>query len=467
MPQQTNTRITPTPTTRNTLAQHQALVNSLQRNRLSRRQALWLLGASSVGAGLASLQGCAQSPVSGKRIVVGMSEAQERQIDAQVAPHQFSQDLGAVQDASLNAYLSDLGSRMHRLTHRPDMPYSYRVLNANYVNAYTFPGGAMGVTRGIMTGLDSEAELAALLGHEMGHVNARHAAQRQGQAMVVQAAVVGINVAAQDSQWGQLLGLGSQIGASALLSSYSRDHEREADALGQEYLVRAGYPASGMTALHELLVREEKAKPSLLSTMFSSHPMSSERRNTAAQLATSRYASSASAPVQRERFMDNTASLRRIKPTIVACQNGETAMANKALTQAQSQFEAALKATPRDYAAHVRMAQCLQAQGKSQQAQPYAAQAQAIYPQEAQAHKLSAVLALNLQNPGAALEGLERYERQLPGDPGTVFLKGVALEGMGQRQRAAQQYTQYLQLTQQGQAAQFAASRLKDWGLVR
>ena len=444
-----------------------ALANSLQRNRLSRRQALWLLGASSVGASLVSLQGCAQSPVSGKTIVVGMSEAQERKIDTQVAPHQFSQDLGAIQDTAVNQYVSSLGQRMHRLTHRPDMPYSYRVLNANYVNAYTFPGGAMGVTRGIMAELNNEAELAALLGHEMGHVNARHAAQRQGQAMVVQVAVAGINVAAQDSQWGQLLGLGSQIGASALLSSYSRDHEREADALGQEYLVRAGSPAQGMTALHQMLVNEEKAQPSLLSTMFSSHPMNTERRNTAAQLAATRYASSAKAPLQRERFMDSTASLRRIKPTINACQNGETAMASKAFAQAQGQFESALKSSPRDYAANVRMAQCLQAQGKSSQARPFAEQAQAIYPQEAQAHKLSAVLALSLRDPAAALEGLERYDRQLPGDPGTTFLKGVSLEGMGRRQQAAQHYAQYLRLTQQGEAAQFAANRLQAWGVAR
>jgi predicted Zn-dependent protease len=81
-------------------------------------------------------------------------------------------------------------------------------------------------------------------------------------AMVAQAAVLGLNLAAQDSQWGQLVGLGSQIGASALLASYSRDHEREADALGQDYLVRAGYPAQGMTALHQLLVDQEKARPS-------------------------------------------------------------------------------------------------------------------------------------------------------------------------------------------------------------
>ena len=113
------------------------------------------------------------------------------------------------------------------------------------------------------------------------------------------------------------------------------------------------------------------------------------------------------------------------------------------------------------------MAQCLQAQGKSTQARQFAQTAQAIYPQEAQAHKLSGVLALSLRDPAAAFEGLDRYDRQLPGDPGITFLKGVSLEGMGNRQQAAQHYAHYLRLTRQGQAAQFAASRLQAWGLVR
>ncbi len=441
------------------------LAERLNRNRLSRRDTLWLLAAS--GAGLGALQGCATSPVTGQTIVVGMSEAQERAVDAQVAPHQFSQDMGPVQDEALNRYVVSVGERLQGHTHRPDMPYSYRVLNANHVNAYTFPGGAMGVTRGILADLNNEAELAALLGHEMGHVNARHAAQRQGQALLTQAAVVGLNVAVSDSQWGGLVALGSQIGASALLSSYSRDHEREADALGQEYAVRAGYPASAMVGLHQLLVDQEKAQPSLLSTMFSSHPMSSERLATAQQLATTRHAASARAPLQRERFMDSTASLRRIKPTITACQQGETALARKSYAQSQTAFARALSLTPRDYPANLRMAQCLQAQGKAAEARRYAQAAQAIYPQEAQAHKLSGVLSLGLREPGVAYEQLDRFDRLLPGDPGVVFLKGVSLEGMGDRPRAAQAYRRYLQMGGGGQAAQYAGTRLQAWGAAR
>jgi predicted Zn-dependent protease len=436
----------------------EALARRVARNRITRRDALWLFGA---GATAAALSGCATSPVTGSRILVGMSEQQERAIDQQVAPHQFSQDMGPVQDEALNRYVSEVGSRMAPHTHRPAMPYSYRVLNANYINAYTFPAGAMALTRGIVTEMESEAELAALLGHEMGHVNARHAAQRQGQAMLAQAAVVGVAAATADSNWGALAAIGGQIGASALLASYSRDNEREADALGQQYTVAAGYPASGMTDLHGLLLRQDKQQPSLLATMFSSHPMSAERVANAQRLAQSQFADSQKRSPQRERYMDQTARMRAIKPTIAACQRGETAMARKALGEAEGQFAAALKLTPQDYPANLLMARCLAAQGRRTEALRFAEAARSAYPTEAQAYKLAGSLHLQARNPAAAFEQFDRFDRLLPGDPGITFLKGVSLEGMGERQRAAQHYAAFLRAGGQGEPAKFAQSRLQ------
>jgi beta-barrel assembly-enhancing protease len=438
----------------------------LRRNRLTRRDVLWLFGA---GVTAASLAGCATSPVTGERILVGMTEEEERQVDREVAPHQFSQDMGAVQDEAVNRYVAGLGGRMDDLTQRPNMPYSYRVLNANYINAYTFPGGAMGVTRGIVTELSSEAELAALLGHEMGHVNARHAAQREGQAMLAQAAIAGLAVAAiaTDSSWGGLAAIGGQIGASALLASYSRDNEREADALGEDYMVRAGYPASGMVQLQSLLVRESKETPSLLETMFSTHPMSSERLANTQRLAETKYAGSLGASLQRERFMDSTASLRRLKPAIDACKNGEVAMARKQLPQAQGEFAKALAAAPRDYPANLLMARCLAAQGRQKDAIRYAEAARSIYPQEAQAYKLAGVLQLAERDPGAAVENFEQFDKLLPGDPGIAFLKGVSYEGAGNQRAAAENYARFIRSGGQGKPAEYSMSRLKAWGYAR
>lgn len=446
------------------------LAERIARNRLTRRDALALLAVAGGAPALAALSGCATSPVTGKQIMVGMSEGQEVEVDLQHAPHQFSQDLGAVQDDAINQYVTRVGDSLDSRVHRQQVPYNYRVLNANYVNAYTFPGGSVGVTRAIMTEMQSEAQLAALLGHELGHVNARHAAQRQGQAMIGQAALVGLNIAVASSnqaQWGPLVGLASQIGASALLSAYSREHEREADALGQQYMVNAGYPASGMTDLHGMLLRQHGAKPSLLQTMFSSHPMPAERVETAKQLAATTYASSAEFDVQRERYMDSTARLRALRPTIDACQRGEMAGAKKDLPGAEREFSQAVRLTPNDYAANVLMAQCLVAQKRYDDAQRYADQAKSIYPREAQAHKLAGIARLASRDPAAAFRDLDRFDRLLPGDRGVQFLKGVSLEQQGQREAAARHYAGFVRAVPEGGASSYAMSRLQSWGYVR
>jgi len=165
--------------------------------------------------------------------------------------------------------------------------------------------------------------------------------------------------------------------------------------------------------------------------------------------------------------MDSTASLRRIRPTIDACKNGETAMAARQYPKAQAEFQTALARTPRDYASNLRMAQCLQAQGQTAKAVDYADNAREIYPQEAQAYKLAGVLALQQRDAGRAYQNLDRFDRLLPGDAGITFLKGISLEGMGNRQAAAQHYAAYLRQSQQGNAAQYSYNRLKAWGMVK
>ena len=141
-------------------------------------------------------------------------------------------------------------------------------------------------------------------------------------------------------------------------------------------------------------------------------------------------------------------------------------MAAKHYAQAEEQFNQALRMTPRDYAANYRMAECLLSQDRGAQAMPYAEAATQIYPQEAQGHKLLGSLSLQQKNPGQAFEHLDRYDRLLPG-AGIGFLKGVALEGMGRRQDAANQYAGYLKANRQGKAAEYAYSRLQNWGYLK
>jgi Flp pilus assembly protein TadD len=124
----------------------------------------------------------------------------------------------------------------------------------------------------------------------------------------------------------------------------------------------------------------------------------------------------------------------------------------------------AVRLAPQDYAMQVRLAQCLQLLGRSRDALAHADQARNLHPREAQAHRLAATLHLSLRDAAKAWLALEQYDRLLPGDPGVIFLQGVALEGLGRTRHAAEHYRTYLRVTQEGQAAQYALTRLRSLG---
>ncbi|HSH42275.1 MAG TPA: M48 family metalloprotease [Arenicellales bacterium] len=435
---------------------------------IDRRRFLWLMSAAGVGLSTGVMHGCATDPVTGKTVLVGMSESQEINVDRQQSPHQFSADYGPVQDGSVNAYLSGVGKELAGVSHRPDMPYSYRAVNANHVNAYAFPGGSIAVTRGILVEMENEAELAGLLGHETGHVAARHAAEQAGKTMVTQAAVMGgsLYASTRDPALGRAVaGLGS-IGAGALLAHYSRNNEREADRLGMEYMVQTDHSPEGMVGLMDVLRSKNQRNPSAMELMFSTHPPSEERYQTARRRADEQYAAYKNAPLNRERFMDETAPLHRLRPAIIEEQKGEREMGREAYTAAEGHFRTALDMAPSDYTGNVLLGKSLLAQEKPREAKRFFQRATEIYPQEAQAHHLVGMTALFNGNFDAAYEQFDQYENLLPGNPNTIFLKGYALESMDQRRSAAREYYRYLQQVNQGQAAQYSYKRLQAWGYL-
>jgi predicted Zn-dependent protease len=435
------------------------------RGGLSRRQFMWLTGMAAAGVAA----GCATNPVTGSTQFMTVSEEEEIQIDRQYSPMQFSDDYGPVQDTALNGYVSGVGRALASRTHRPNMPYSFRVVNATYINAYAFPGGSIACTRGILASLNDEAELAALLGHEIGHVNARHTAEQMSKGQVSNILVGGLSIIADVAApgLGQVASSLGGFGAGAFLASYSRDNERQADALGTEYMVKAGYGPDGMVELMEMLNSLNKSKPSAIELMFSTHPMSDERYQSAVNAVRTTYAGAKGLPLYRERYMDNTARLRSIKGAIDEMQKGDKALAAKNYSQAEDHYQTALKQAPNDYAGLVSMAKCQLIQKKYSEGARYARQATSVYPQEAQGHHLSGFAALNLKEYESAYQDFQASQRLLPGNPNTLFFMGYAQEGMSHRPEAAREYRRYLQQVQQGKYAQHAAQRLREWGYGR
>ena len=431
---------------------------------LTRRRFLQLTTLSV--AGLAA--GCAVNPVTGRQQLMLVSQEQEIGIDKENSPHQFSVDYGAIQNQSLNNYISSVGKKLVSHTHRPDMPYSFRGVNAAYINAYAFPGGSIAATRGILLAMENEAQLAALLGHELAHVNARHTASQMSKGLLGNVFLAGAVAYAGQRQQGQLAQQLGMLSAGLLLASYSRDNEREADAIGMEYMVAAGYNPQGMIGLMAILQNISKHKPGAIELMFSTHPMSDERYTNAQDNAGAYPRSTHGLPVAKERYLDQTAALRKIADAIKAMQNGDEAMAGKEYEKAKAQFAQALKQAPGDYAALVMMAKCQLAMENYPEASRYADLARQAYPQEAQSYHLQGIAKILQKKYDAAYQSFATCDKLLPGNPNITFYKAISLEGMQRREEAAMEYRRYLQQSNgQGSQASHAYQRLVEWGYVQ
>ena len=414
---------------------------------------------------LALAGGCAVNPVTGRKQLMLVSEDDEIRLDRQNSPHQFSADYGPVQDQALINYVASVGRSLARGSHRPGMPYRFVPINAAYVNAYTFPAGSVGITRGILANLSSEAELASLIGHELGHVNARHTAQSMSKGVLASVLVSGVAAAAGDGEQTEKLaaGLGS-VAAGALLARYSRDNEREADDLGMRYMVMAGYDPAGQVALMDMLRGLSKKKPGVIELMFATHPMSEERYQTSVKKAASLSQDNPNLVKGSERYMDNTAALRALKPLLERMQDGEKAMGAGRWQEAEEHLAEALRLSPGDYAALLMMAKCQLAQEKGGMGAEYARQATEAYPGEPQALHVLGMADLALNRFGKAYERFLAYSKALPGNPNTVFFMGYSAERMDNRDLAARHYTGYLKEVREGEKAKYAAARLKEWG---
>ncbi|MBU1344707.1 MAG: M48 family metalloprotease [Proteobacteria bacterium] len=439
---------------------------------ISRRQFLKYCGLiSASAAGPIFFTGCAVDPVTGKKQLMMVSAQQEIGIDKQQAPFQFSSDYGITQDTDINRYVSDVGKKLLPNVHRPQMPYNFQCVNATYINAYAFPGGSIAVTRGILLKLDNEAELASLLGHELGHVNARHAAEQMSKGQLSSLLVGGISIVAstQGSGLGDLTQQLGALGQGLLLSKYSRDNEREADSLGNEYMVKAGFSSKGFVGLMEMLNSLHKENPGSVQVLFSTHPMSSERLTAAVQREKGVYAYSKEQPLNRDRYMDSIASLRMKKQGIELLQEGEKHMGKKEYDKAEVVFKKSLNILKNDYTAHMLMSKCLMTREKPEQALSYADRAKKIYPAEPQGFYIAGIANSELKKYDTAYQNFSKCDELLPGNPQMTFFKGFCLDKKGDKDPAANNYITYLKMInyQPNKYSKYAYDRLKEWGYAK
>ncbi len=295
-------------------------------------------------AAAALLAGCATNPVTGKNELMLVGESTELSIGQKnYGPMRQSEGGDYAVDPGLTAYVQRVGNRLAAVSDRK-LPYEFVVLNNSIPNAWALPGGKIAVNRGLLTQLNSESELAAVLGHEIVHAAARHSAQQMSRGMIVQGGLLAAQVAASDSDYGNLYMAGAGLGAQLMMQRYSREAELEADHYGIEYMQRAGYDVQGAVTLQETFVKMSANKQSSwFEGLFASHPPSQERVD-----ANRRYAAkfASGGEIGAEAYATAMKSTMQWKPAYDAYDEGRKSLKDKKVDAALAKADQAIKIQP-------------------------------------------------------------------------------------------------------------------------
>jgi len=247
-----------------------------------------------------SLAACARNPVTGKRQLALISEKQEIELGQQAAK-QVTEQMSRYPDTKVQEYVDQLGKRIAAASERPKLPWSFTVLDDPAVNAFALPGGPVFVTRGLLTHMTSEAELASVVGHEIGHITARHSVDQLSKAQLAQVGLgIGSILSPEVAQLGQVAGAGLQL----LFLKFGRDAERQADELGFKYMTAQRYDPREMAHVFTTLERSSAQQgqgqgrtPEWLST----HPDPGNRAKTATDRAAA--VKDAGTTIRREEYL--------------------------------------------------------------------------------------------------------------------------------------------------------------------
>lgn len=233
------------------------------------------LSLAAVISAVAVITACATNPATGKKEFSLMSEAQEVQI-GQEMDGQIKREMGVYDDAELQRYVSTIGMRLARASERPNLPWHFTVVDEPAVNAFALPGGYIYVTRGIMAFLHDEAQLAGVLGHEIGHVTARHSAQQYTKATSAGVGLTLLSIFVPEARPFQNV---AETALGVLFLKHGRDDELQADRLGVQYTGKTGWDPAGVAGMLRTLQRLDEASGSRrgVPNFLSTHPAPADR----------------------------------------------------------------------------------------------------------------------------------------------------------------------------------------------
>ena len=405
---------------------------------MSTTQRLFVLLVLTAGIG-----GCGTNPVTGKKEVQFVSESSEIRTGAQqYAPSRQSQGGDFKMLPELSAYVSEVGQKLAAVSER-QLPYEFTVLNSSVPNAWALPGGKIAVNRGLLVSLENEAELAAVLSHEIVHAAARHGAKAQERGTFLQAGMVAaqIGIAMRDpnSQLGNLALQGAGLGAELVMMKYGREAELEADKYGINYMHKVGYDTNAAVSLQEKFLKLSQAggkRAGWLDGLFASHPPSEERvaknRVTADAVGTG-------GELKAPDYKARVAPLLAMQPAYEKADAALVAAAKKDLAGAKALATEAARMLPREARFQQLLGDLALSNKEPQAALPYYEKAIALDSSYFGPYLGAGVASYKLGNKAKAEQWLTQSNQLLPTAPGLYYL-GVLAKESGNVERALELY---------------------------
>ena len=395
----------------------------------------WILAIA-----LVSLAGCAANPVTGKNEIQIVSEGQEVQIgQQQYSPGRQSQGGDYVTDPQVTRYVQQVGARLAAVADRK-LPYEFVVLNNGELNAWALPGGKIAINRGLLMELKSEAELAAVLSHEIVHAAARHGAHQMENAQLLQIGGAVASIAASaygGSQLGELVGQGAAVGSQLMQLKYSRDDELEADKYGMRYMKSVGYDLQAAVSLQELFLRKSGGRKQDVPTLFASHPPSAER--VAQNRETMTNQGGPGGDVGTDRYQQAMAGLMNSAPAFAKADQALEAAKKDDFASARSLVNEAIRMEPREARFHLLLGEIEAARKNPQVALTHFNKAQQLDPGYFKPIVQAGIVQYQLGNKAAAEPLLVRGMQLLPTAPNAYYL-GRVFEDRGNTAEAVKLY---------------------------
>lgn len=394
-----------------------------------------LMAASGV---LLALAACGVNPVTKVREFQFVSQDKEVQIGQQnYAPARQSQGGDYVLDSELTRYVQQVGQKLAAVSDRPDLPYEFVVLNDSVPNAWAMPGGKIAFNRGLLYELHSEAELAAVLAHEIVHAAARHGAKSMERGIFMQGAMIAVGLAAKDSNYANLVVGGAQLGGQLVTSKYGRDAESESDTYGMKYMKLAGYDPAAAVSLQQTFVRLSQGKrQDWISGLFASHPPSQarveENQKTLVELGAGGFVGEQEYKQQTAKLMATREAYKAYDEAKVALQKGDTSTA-KQLAQKAIGIE------PREARFQELLGDTALTQKNTKEALAYYDKAIQLQPDYFKPYVQSGIALFNDGKQALAEPLLKKANNLLPTAPGYALLGQIA-EEQGQTDLALQHY---------------------------